>query len=634
MNCLTPGAGRLAAALCAAMICTAAAQAQNYSIDAPERAHIRQSIEVHWTAADDSGNMIEIRPPEEGARRSAYSYIHSNPESIEAPEQLGEYLLVFTHSGEVVASRPLSVVMAEATITAPETAGAGESIDVSWTGPISRSDRITWAERDGDSLRGSSYGYVGNSPGGSRSLRAPADAGEYDVIYITGSTILARAPVSVGSISATVTAPATIHAGGSISVAFDGPENSGDLITFGDRDGESRSGIGSYVYVGNAAGNRVSLRAGETLGEYDVVYVSNGRVIGRAPIEIVEARVEIDGPGEVHARLRFNVSWDGAGNGGDMIFIADADGNEFDYSYVDPNEATVELAAPEAVGDYSLVYRTPGGEVMDVEPLTVTPAPTPPGELLVTQDRAALGPGDAVEIILDASGSMLQRIGNERRIEIARTTLIGLVNDTIPEGTGFALRVFGHREADSCRTDLEIPFGPLDAAAVTSTIAGVNAMNLARTPIGASIAHVRTDLADATGERVLIVLTDGEETCDGDAASEIAALRDLGWDVRVNIVGFAIDDADLEQTFESWAAAGNGSYFSATDADGLADAMTRAVATRFEVVSEDGEAMASGLTGGDPITLPAGDYRIVAAGGERAATIVSGEVTTIGFLEN
>jgi hypothetical protein len=613
------------------LVSGSAASAQDYTITAPEEAHIRQSIEIGWTAADESGNMIEIRPLEEGARRAAYSYVRSNPEGIEVPEQPGEYLIVFTHDGEIQASQPLTVVMAEATVTAPATAGAGETIEVSWTGPISRSDMVTWAERDGESIRRTSYGYVGNSPDGSRTLRAPSEAGEYDVIYLSGSTILARAPVTVSSISATVTAPATIHAGGRIDVTFQGPENSGDLITFGDRDGDSRSGIGSYIYVGNADGNDVSLRVGETLGEFDVVYVSNNEVIGRSPIEIIAASVEINGPAEVHARFRFNVGWEGAGNAGDMIFITDADENNFDYSYIDPASGTVELVAPETVGEYTLVYRTRGGAEMDREPLSVTSAPSPPGQLLVTQNRAALGDRDAVEIILDASGSMLQRIGNERRIEIAKSTLTRLVSETIPAGTGFALRVFGHREADSCRTDLEIPLGPLDAGAVTATIAEVNAMNLARTPIAASIAHVRTDLADITGQRILIVLTDGEETCDGDAASEITALREMGWDIRVNIVGFAIDDEALEQTFESWATAGNGSYFSAADADGLADALTRAVASRFEIINEDGETIATGLTDGAPITLPTGEYRIVGGNLETTATIISDETTTVGL---
>lgn len=623
--------GRTAATLLLSFLFTAAAFAQDYTIQATGEAHIRQRIEVEWTAADETRNMLEIRPLEEGARRAAYAYVRNNPEGIEAPEQPGNYLLVFVHDGEVQASQPLTVVMAEASLTAPDTAAAGESIDVEWTGPASRSDNVTWAERDGDQIRGRAYFYVGAETEGTRGLRAPPEAGEYDVIYISGSTILARHPVTVGSISATVEAQATIHAGGSFEVSFEGPANAGDQITFSDRGGEARSGIGSYVYVGDATTGTIRLRAGEALGEYDVVYYSNGGVIGRTPVDIVEASVEIDGPAEVWAGFRFNVAWDGAGNGGDMIYIADAAGVRHSYSYIDPLSGTVELEAPAEIGDYELVYVTRAGQEMDREPVRVIPAPNPPGQLVVTQNRAALGSGDAVEIILDASGSMLQRIGGDRRIEIARETLTGLVNDTIPEGTGFALRVFGHREADSCRTDLEIPLGPLDAASVTSTIAGVNAMNLARTPIGASIAHVPSDLAGVTGQRILIVLTDGEETCDGDAASEIESLRSLGWDIRVNIVGFAIDDAELARTFESWAAAGGGEYFSASDAAGLSDAMTRAVATRFEVINEDGDVVAEGLTGGDPITLPTGDYRIVGGGHDVGATIISEEVTTIGL---
>ncbi|MEE2567604.1 vWA domain-containing protein [Hyphobacterium marinum] len=610
------------------------ASAQDYTLDAPSQAHIRQAIEVNWTAPQDTGGMLEIRPTEEGARRAAYAYVRNNPERIEVPEAPGDYVLVYVFEGAVHASRPLTVIMAEATVSGPDSVGAGETFEVSWTGPASRSDSITWAERNGAYIRGTSYGYVQDNTEGSRSLRAPADAGEYDLIYRSGETILARHPISVGTISASVEAPAQIHAGGRIPVTFDGPDNNGDLITFADRDGDVRRGIGSYTYVTNATDNAVTLRVGETLGDFDVVYVSNNRVIGRSPITIVEASVDIDGPGEAWARSPFTVAWEGAGNAGDMIFIADVDGNEYDYSYVDPNEPAVELVAPEVLGGYDLVYRTRGGQEMDREALTVIPAPNPPGELIVTQGRAALGEGDAVEIILDASGSMLQRIGGDRRIEIAKATLTELVTDTIPEGTGFALRVFGHREADSCRTDLEIPLGPLDAGAVTSTIAGVNAMNLARTPIGASIGHVRSDLADVPGQRVLVVLTDGEETCDGDAEVQIQALRELGWDIRVNIVGFAIDDADLARTFESWAAAGGGEYFSAADADGLAEAMTRAVATRFEVVDEDGETVASGLTGGDPVVLAPGDYRVVTAGGEVAATIISEEVTTVGFFED
>ena len=64
------------------------------------------------------------------------------------------------------------------------------------------------------------------------------------------------------------------------------------------------------------------------------------------------------------------------------------------------------------------------------------------------------------------------------------------VNEHIPPGTPVALRVFGHKEPNSCRTDLEMALAPLDPAKASQKIQGVNAMNLAKTPIADSLAKV------------------------------------------------------------------------------------------------------------------------------------------------
>mgnify|MGYP006196127155 CR=1 FL=1 len=50
-----------------------------------------------------------------------------------------------------------------------------------------------------------------------------------------------------------------------------------------------------------------------------------------------------------------------------------------------------------------------------------------------------------------------------------------------------------------------------------------------------------------------------------------------GTDVRVNIVGFAIDDPKLAATFRHWSDLGKGTYFAAKDAAALNDAMARAL---------------------------------------------------------
>jgi hypothetical protein len=235
-----------------------------------------------------------------------------------------------------------------------------------------------------------------------------------------------------------------------------------------------------------------------------------------------------------------------------------------------------------------------------------------PGKLLVIADESQAQA--AVELILDASGSMLQRIDGKRRINVAKEVLTDAVRNHIPAGTPLALRVFGHREVDSCRTDLEIPLAPLDPEAAAAKIAGINAMNLARTPIADSLAAVEKDLKGSKSGAVVLV-TDGEETCEGDPAAVIAALQEKGFEVNLNIVGFAIDDNDLAAQFETWAQAGGGRYFAADDEGGLSEAIESALSIPFTVYDQNGNEVASGQVGGAAVELERGVYHVTVQGG-------------------
>ncbi|MGK7296256.1 MAG: hypothetical protein ACNS61_10595, partial [Candidatus Wenzhouxiangella sp. M2_3B_020] len=244
--------------------------------------------------------------------------------------------------------------------------------------------------------------------------------------------------------------------------------------------------------------------------------------------------------------------------------------------------------------------------VADPEPASIAVTAGAEGETGV--DAAARG---AVEIILDASGSMLQRMAGERRIEIAKAAIRRTVEDTLPAGIPLALRVYGHREAGVCRTDLEVPLAPLDKTAFLERVDGIRAINLARTPIAESLEAVAADLADAEGRRLVILLTDGEETCDGEPAEAIRGLAEAGIDVRVNIVGFAIDDDDLKRQFSEWAELGGGEYLDAGEAGELEAAMRQALRIPFRVIDAAGETVAEGFVDGDPVEVPPGNYTVV-----------------------
>ena len=593
---------RLALAVLGVLLLNGYAFAQEFALEAAATVGMRGNLDVRWTAPQAKGGLLEIRPAGKPAKRVAYAYTIKNPTTIVAPEKPGEYVLVLIFGGQDRASQPLTVQPAQASLSAAGQADAGAIVTVSWEGPNNRSDLVTFATPGGAPIRGTGYAYVGNSKDGTVQLQAPKDAGSYEIVYVSGKTVLARTPISIGGISATLSTQAEVPAGSPLAVKFIGPNNSGDIITFAARNGPPIRPA-SYVYTGNAKDQQVTLRAFEASGSYDVVYISGNRVIGRAPVEILPVSMRLAASDEVPALLKFNVAWYGQGNGGDRIIIVEpGETTGSIYRYIDPLRETVSINAPEAAGPYELVYLSRGGKELARRPIAVTPAAADPGQIEVEfAAGSGFAPGDAIEVILDASGSMLQQQNGERRIAIAKRTLTELVTATVPPGIGFALRVFGNREANACRTDLEIPLGAHDPAKAAAIIGKINAVNLAKTPIAQSLSLAAEDLSGVRGKRVLILITDGEETCGGDPGQVIQAMRAAGVDVRVNIVGYAIDDSNLASTFEAWAAAGGGEYFEAADAGQLSAALQRATAPPFRILDQGGELVAAGLAGDPPV---------------------------------
>jgi len=236
-----------------------------------------------------------------------------------------------------------------------------------------------------------------------------------------------------------------------------------------------------------------------------------------------------------------------------------------------------------------------------------------PGSLAVVSGDPSEGAATmhgAVELILDASGSMLQRMEGRRRIDIAKTLLIGAVEESLPSGTPVALRVFGHQQPNTCRTDLEQALAPLDAENLTRKLNAIEARNLAKTPIADSLDKVREDLKAATGRRTVVLVTDGKETCDGDPQAVIESLTDEGFEVTLNIVGFAIDDPDLAETFRQWAGRAGGRYLSANNPEELSAALKTALQTVYEIRDRSGDLVAEAVVGGDPVELEAGYYEV------------------------
>jgi hypothetical protein len=360
----------------------------------------------------------------------------------------------------------------------------------------------------------------------------------------------------------------------------------------------------------------------EIAGDYEIRYLTgqSNATLAVRPLTVTAVSATLEAPPSAPARDAVSVTWEGPGNPLDYVIIlpvASDNNASGPYAYVSRGK-TLRIATPEEPGEYELRYLTSDKKLtLGKRAISIAPS-TVPGELRVLDNTGGSADlsGATVAVVLDASGSMLQRLNDRRRIDIAKAAITELVNKTLPESVSFTLRVFGHKEADSCRSDLEIPLGPLDRAKASSLVASIQAMNLARTPIAESLRLAAGDAAGHSGSLLIILVTDGEETCDGDPAAVIRELVASGTEVRVNIVGFAIDELMLQETFAEWARLGNGRYFNAMDAEELTAGLRESVEQPFTVVDAEGHIVASGTVNGPPVSVAPGSYRVVLPGSQ------------------
>jgi Mg-chelatase subunit ChlD len=261
--------------------------------------------------------------------------------------------------------------------------------------------------------------------------------------------------------------------------------------------------------------------------------------------------------------------------------------------------------------------RRPVTYSLSYEPSPEELPPPEPGRLAVLSPEhegvrpAVLATDAAIDLVVDTSGSMRKRLGDRTRIDIAKDVLTRLVREDLPVGTQVALRQFPP-PSDPCGSLLLTPLGPLEPASVVGTIAGLTAPKDARTPLARAIAAVADDLEGATGRRIVVVVSDGRESCKGDPAAEVKRLRAAGYEVTLNVVGLTLDRAS-RKGIARLADLGGGSYFDASDAESLGAALRAAVSAPFEIVDRSGAIVGRGTVGGDPVAIPMGRYLVTVA---------------------
>ncbi len=226
----------------------------------------------------------------------------------------------------------------------------------------------------------------------------------------------------------------------------------------------------------------------------------------------------------------------------------------------------------------------------------------PAGELSLSLNRAP----DSLLIMLDTSSSMGEVIEGQLKIEVAKGVIIDLI-DSLPSTMHVGMRSFGgcgHSEVIS-----EIVSEPNHEWFKTQ----VRAMQPAgATPLAYALSLAAEDFAEAPGTKLILLVSDGMETCGGNPVAEARQLIAAGHDLRIDVVGFSLgQDNKTRQQLMEIAEATGGLYFDANNIAELRAALSVAVPFTYTVYDATGNVVYSGRLGDQGPKLPAGTYRVV-----------------------
>ncbi len=264
---------------------TAAAAA----VSGPETAIAGEEVSVEFTGPEPaSGDWITVTKPDAAAKKyNDYHYTkQGSPATVRMPLEPGAYELRFVQGNKkVIARQPITVTEAVATLNAKETAIAGETVSVEFTGPKPASgDWVTVTTPDAAENKYGDYAYT--KQGSPAKIRMPLDAGAYEIRFVQNNKkVLERRPITVEAATATLDGPSTATAGDLIEVAFTGPPpGGGDYVAVAEMGSEDLK-YKSYGYTKN--GSPARIRLPKEPGAYELRFIhGNKKVLARAPLTI------------------------------------------------------------------------------------------------------------------------------------------------------------------------------------------------------------------------------------------------------------------------------------------------------------------------------------------------------------
>lgn len=332
-----------------------------------------------------------------------------------------------------------------------------------------------------------------------------------------------------------------------------------------------------------------------------VVYMADGNGSGDfygmwESLRRLRARLYTIGFGHVGAHLDTGTSWDGARG---LFNVAWYRSGRYYEPHTEQDLVKVYNAIFEdllAKSEYALCLKT---------------RKRLPGTLVTGVPK---GENRPIHIILDASGSMMEEIRGQTRLQIAKDVISQVIGE-LPAGSRVGLRAYGHRfsvlERKKAATDSELlfPISRLKRTDFLKALGGVRARG--GTPLAYSLEQAAKDLKRIRRPRVILI-TDGVEGFRGKPVKAAAALSKVVPGMDLAVIGFAIGAMVDQENLRNMAQAAGGTYYNASGADALIERIRLALhpSITYAVFDKQDREVTKGRFG-DRHTLKEGAYTVV-----------------------
>ncbi|MEN0663927.1 vWA domain-containing protein [Caldifermentibacillus hisashii] len=177
-----------------------------------------------------------------------------------------------------------------------------------------------------------------------------------------------------------------------------------------------------------------------------------------------------------------------------------------------------------------------------------------------------------IVFIIDASGSMAQKIDGKEKMASAKDSILNFVSK-LPKDAKVGIRVYGHKgtgsDADkalSCSSsELVYPISNYNAGEFQAALNKFSPSGW--TPIGLALREAKNDLASfdgANNTNIVYLVSDGIDTCEDQPIEAAKDLYSSNISPIINVIGFDVDSEGQNQLREI-AAATEGIYGTVTN---------------------------------------------------------------------